>query len=683
MNSIYPTMARNNIRKNYRFFIPRILTESGLLGCLFILRTLFADKQVAAIRGGEYIQTCMAFGVLVLVLLSVILMLYTNSFLMKQRKREFGLYNVLGMEKRHISRVLFHESMICSISSLLLGSAFGILFYKLASLLICKLLASTFVPGFYFITWLNILLPVIVFAALDVTIYLINRISISRMNPVELLQSTHSGEKEPRVKWVFLVVGLLSMAAGYYISLTTESPLEALLMFFLAVLLVILGTYLLFVSGSVFVLKRLKHNQRYYYTKRHMPAVSGLLYRMKQNAVGLASIAILACGVLVMISTTISLYSGMEDTLSKNYPQHLYFAADYENTEHKQILIPDDALEDMTRSAAKATGLEIQSIERQHYVELAFLQNDPNTLIAEPDHATLTQMADIVEFTILTADAYRDFSGQSLDLQDNEVALCTVSLLSSSKNLSNENLLLGDMPLRVKKTLPIFPVKSRMVLSGVNCYGLVVANDETLQQLLSQFSESTQRDSVINRLAVTFQNIDKASAMGSVINDSLSDSVEAYYMAQPDRSGGYSVRLDSIWDSRDDYFGLNGTLLFLGIILGLVFLFATTLIIYYKQISEGYEDRQRFQIMQKIGMSSDEVRKTIRSQILLVFFLPLLVAGIHVAVAFPILEKLLHVLLLSSTWLFVKCTVVVFLIFALVYWMIYSFTAKTYYKIVH
>ena len=363
-------LARSNISKNRRFFIPRILSEAGLLCVFYIVFTLRADERLLEIRGGEYIGMFMSIGVAVMTLLSVILLLYINSFLMKQRKREFGVYNILGLEKRHIDRVLFHETAISSLVSVALGLLTGVLFYKACSLLICRLLGAEIVLGFYFISVRNLAISGLLFMALDLLTYGINCVTIAKLKPVELLSSANVGEREPKVKWLLLVLGVLALGGGYYISVTTESPLKAIALFFVAVILVIIGTYFLFVAGSIFVLKALKKNQKFYYNKKRMPAVSGLLYRMKQNAVGLASIAILATGVLVMISTTVSLYAGQEETLRRNYPQDYYLSARYVEWNQEGDLtfsqeIPLDTLTRVVKQEAEKNGLTVQDIKRQ------------------------------------------------------------------------------------------------------------------------------------------------------------------------------------------------------------------------------------------------------------------------------------------------------------------------------
>ncbi|MCI7098027.1 MAG: FtsX-like permease family protein, partial [Lachnospiraceae bacterium] len=297
----YSRLAWNNIKKNARLYIPNILTGMGLTAVFYIIFTLSVDNRLREVRGGRYLPTVLPLGVVIVALLSFILVLYTNSFLMKQRNREFGLYNVLGMEKHHIGKILFWETAICALFVLAGGLACGIILYKLCALLICRILAVDSVLGFYHITPQTLIPSALFFLALYLLTYVFNRIRIARMNPVELLQSTHTGEKEPKVKWPFLLIGIASLSTGYYVSITTQEPLKAIELFFAAVILVIVGTYCLFITGSTALLKLLKRSRKFYYQKKHMIAVSGLLYRMKQNAVGLASITILATMVLVMV----------------------------------------------------------------------------------------------------------------------------------------------------------------------------------------------------------------------------------------------------------------------------------------------------------------------------------------------------------------------------------------------
>lgn len=671
-------LAFGNIRKNYRFFVPRILAETGLLACFYIIFTLACDDRLAKVKGGDYLPTFMWMGAVIIGLLSFILLLYTNSFLMKQRKRELGLYSVLGMEKKHICRILFHESFVCAIISVAAGLLTGILFYKLCSLAICKLLKAEIIAGFYYISPKTVLPAGAIFIGIDAFAYLVNCIGIGRMKPVELFSSASAGEREPKVKWLLLIFGIFTLGGGYWISLTTKNPLEAILLFFAAVLLVIAGTYFLFTAGSVFVLKALKKNDSYYYKPGHITAVSGLLYRMKQNAVGLASVAILATGVLVMISTTFCLYSRTENVLDQNYPQDYYASMQFYDGSENPVSIPEDVFADAVNASARKHGLIINEAFSQKFFEVTF-SHKPGKLIA--DSAAVTNEIDfagLCNITFISEDTYVKLGGRPLGLGENETAVCPYT----AAGFSDGSFTLFGRNYTVAETLTNFPINVHLI--SVNCYGMVVSNENIFDEIFrgQQAAYGANASELRNRYCVSFEDRNKAFDVCSAFAKDVEGSV-ARYIA----SAGYDEYslngYDSVWDARESLYGMYGTLLFLGVLLGLVCLFATVLIIYYKQISEGYEDRSRFQIMRKIGMTDSEVKKTIRSQIMLVFFLPLVTAGVHIAFAFPILTKLMEVLLLDNTWLFAKWCIIVYAAFAIVYALIYKLTAKTYYRIVY
>ena len=683
-HGFYFKIAVENIRKNTRLYLPRILAEAGLLGCFYILLTLSMDKRMSDALGGTYLSAFMGFGAIVIGLLSFVLILYINSFLMKQRKGEYGLYNVLGMEKRHIVRVLFNESLLTSLLSVALGLVFGALFYKASSLLICRLLRGGVVAGFYYLSAPTLGIAAAIFLALDFFAFLINALAIRRMKPVELLRESYTAEKEPKTKWVLLILGLLSLGAGYIIALTTKSPLEALLMFFAAVILVILGTYCLFVTGTTFVLKCLKRNKRYYYNKRHMPAVAGLLFRMKQNAVGLASIAILATGVLVMISTTVSLYSGVEDTMETNYPEHLYLSAYRQNGDAAEH-VSFEELSRIVRQAADENGVRIDRIEPERMLTVSYLLRGDQLLTkaeAGEDDYRMRELTNVIFITQKTYEQLRNerisTSPQGLDLQPDEIAVARIITTSGGSLSTPETLTIAGKEYRVRENLTYFPINTNMN-TLVDTLGVVVSDESVLDEIYRAQKEDYGENAseFACRIGVTFADEAAASAVGEQLSQSIVEKIDA---ACP---GERTISLDTKWESLHNVLEMYGTFLFLGILLGFVCLFSTILIIYYKQISEGYEDRARFQIMEKIGMESSEVKKTIGSQLVLQFFLPLVTAGVHTAFAFPILLKLLQVLMLSNTQLFILCTLITFAVFALVYTLVYLLTAKTYYKIVH
>lgn len=675
----YSRIAADNVRKNYRFFVPRILAEAGLLGSFYIVLTLSLDERLSEMRGGDYIPVLMFLGMLVIAVQSTVLMLYINSFLMKQRKREFGLYNVLGMEKRHVGRVMFYETLICCVVSTVLGLAFGMLFYKLCSLIICNLLRTEVVFGFYFIRPATIIGAALFFVFLDLLTYFANLISLARLRPVELLSSVSTGEKEPKVRWILLIVGILTLGAGYGIAVSVKNPYKALQLFFVAVFLVIIGTYCLFVTGSVFVFKSLKKNKKFYYKKKNFTAVSGLLYRMKRNAIGLASIAVLATDVLVMISTTVSLYSGMQRTLEKNYPQHYYVSLHVYDGEDSMITLDSDIVEDAIRKSAAKYGEEVKSIFHQKYFSVTYNHLDGEYIPKVPDRGSNVP-SDPATFTFITEETYVGGGGDSSGLAKDEVLICA---FNATDEVPTE-ITISGRHFRVRGKLVYFPIQSNITSSVSHSYGMVVADDSVLEGLFDDQRKAYGKDAseYSDRLAVTFSDVDLLDKVGEELHDDVGIRLNEYISGNmPEVQTSY-ISSESIWNAKESVLGLYGSFLFLGLLLGCVCLFSTVLIIYYKQISEGYEDRERFQIMKKVGMSDSEIKKTIRTQILLVFFCPLIVAGIHVCFAFPMLEKMLQIMLLSDTWLFVGCSAVTYLVFALIYVLIYSITARTYYKII-
>jgi len=684
-HGFYSRIAAENIRKNRRLYLPRILSEAGLLGCFYILLTLAMDQRLSEALGGAYLSMFMTLGAIIIGLLSFILILYVNSFLMKRRRSEYGLYNVLGMEKRHVIHVLFFESLFTSLLSVLLGLCFGMLFYKLSSLLICRLLRGDIVAGFYYLSAPTLLISAVIFFALDLFAFFVNAVSIRRMKPVELLAGAHTGEREPRVKWFLLILGLCSLGAGYFIALTVQSPLQAILLFFAAVLLVILGTYCLFVTGTTFVLKCLKRNRKYYYDSRHMPAVAGLLFRMKQNAVGLASIAILATGVLVMISTTVSLYSGVQDTMETNYPQHLYLSANRQDGESVSPISAGE-LSAIVEAAAEEYGVTIESVENTPMLTVSYLLRDGKLLTKtevtggwSPEELTSAIFITENTYTQLKGQTYFTTDARHLDLAKDEIAFCTISATTDKIGYAPQTLTIDGKEYRVKEFLTYFPVNTNTG-TVVNTIGIVCADEAVLNDIYLAQKEAYGEfaSEYADRISVTFADEAAVSAVGAELNRSIEERLLSSYPGEE-----IIVSLDTKWEALHNVLDMYGTFLFLGILLGFVCLFSTILIIYYKQISEGYEDRERFQIMEKIGMEPREVKKAIGSQLVLQFFLPLATAAIHTAAAFPILLKLLKILMLTNTQLFVLCTLVTLAVFALVYTAVYGLTAKTYYKIVH
>ena len=670
-------LAWSNLGKNRLLCLPQILTGTGLCAVFYIILTLAGDQRLHAVRGGSYLPDIMFLGVMVMAVLSVILLFYTSRFLMRQRRREFGLYNVLGMEKRHVGRVLFFETVFSALCSILSGLALGVVLYKLCSLLICRIFQVESVLGFDYLRPFPLLAAALFFGGVYLLTYAFDLVQIARLKPVELLHSTQTGEREPKVQWPVLVLGLLTLGAGYFIALTTKSPLKAMNYFFVAVMLVIVGTYCLFFTGTIALLRLLKGRKNFYYQKSHMAAVSGLLYRMRQNAVSLASITILATGVLVMVSTTVSLYAGIASTLERQFPHPMYFSYSYETTEGTTESLPFEVQAGFAQKAAGETGLTISFLEEETHLTCTYRHRDGALELRDKDQ---DYTEDTCSVFFLTAQEYEKLTGESLKLAGSECAVYTMP--GSGRKLEDSFMLTGQQ-FTVTKRLSAFPADMGSY-SLLDSYGMVVADEAVFQRICQQQQDAFGSEAVLptTHILLDFTDREQAEQAYRRFWMSMGDQMQAYVDAQPDAEGGWGSASDSVWDAAEELYGLDGTLLFLGLILTVVFLFATALILYYKQITEGLDDRERYQILQKVGMSREEVHRTIHSQLLLVIALPLAVSAVHISVAFPMLVKLLRVLLNGDAKLFLLCTVGAFGAFTAVYLGLYRATARVYEGIV-
>jgi len=686
-------LAWSNLKKNHQLYIPHILAGAGLTGIFYIMMTLAKDERLEKIKGGYAIPEIMIIGIWVVVILSVILVFFTNSFLMKQRTREYGMYNVLGMEKRHVGRIMFLENLISTVMSIALGILFGILVYKLCCLFICKILHVETILGFY-VNWESLWKTAAGFAAMYLAAFLWNRIRLARLRPVELLASAGAGEKEPKTKWILLLIGLATLGTGYYLALTAESPVKAIKVFFIAVILVIVGTYALFLAGSIAFLKFLRRRKGFYYRRTNMIAVSDLLYRMKQNAVGLASIAILATGVLVMISTTVSLYSGAEDSLKHSFMDgkaDLFVSAtihSYAEDEKKwhMELVPEDVLRENTERLIEKYGSKVTSFHAAWNVAESFcLEKDGSTHLFLPDRTLDMPPENAMVFLFMTAADYQGITG--IDAQFGEGEIGWVPLSKNAASLTGRvdgTIRFGSKTYTVKEKLDYFP--NSIEISIIDAYGIILPTVEDLENVGEQIMKETDwyKTPISYTYAVQIADPDivsKNDPDGEIENDfefAINEYVSKTYGEDYSNTSGWN----SIWKTRDEMYAIYGSLFFLGILLSIVFLFATALIIYYKQISEGYDDRHRFQILLKVGMTANETKATIRRQIVIVFLLPVITAVIHMTVAYPVILKLLGLLQLYNDKLFLLCTILTIAAFTALYMVIYRLTARTYYRIV-
>lgn len=661
---LYPKLAATNIKKNARTYIPYIITCILTVAMYYIMKSLSKNDGLNNILGAGTVTYTLELGSRITAIFAFIFLFYTNSFLTKNRKKEFGLFNVLGMEKKHIAKIIAYESIYVTLISLAGGFIAGILLDKLMYLVITRIIKSEIALGFY-ISKEAILYTLILFGILFFIIFLNSLRMIHLSKPIELLKGENAGEKEPKSKWVLAILGLGCLGGGYYISITVENPMAALSLFFVAVILVVVGTYLIFTASSISLLKLLKKNKRYYYKTNHFISVSGMIYRMKQNAVGLANICILSTMVLVMVSSTGSLIIGVQDLIMERYPYEIAIES-YDND--AQI---NDRLMNIAKETAQKENIEIEKEIKYSSLEFTTVFDGKDTFSVSSDY-NLNMSNDLRILFFITAEDYSDFIGKDVNLKDDEVII-----YSNRKdyNKDKDYFKLFDKLYKIVDRTDEF-VGNGMISANISpSHGIVVKDISIIKELYEKQKE-VYGDSASNIEFYygfdTGSNAEKQTDLYTKIKneiDSQSKELSSYH-------------LESRESQRDNAYGLYGSLFFLGVFLGLLFLMATVLIIYYKQISEGYEDKKRFEIMQKVGMSEQEVKSSIRSQVLTVFFLPLITAGIHVAAAFPIIRKILLMLNLTNTKLYIICTIISFMVFTLIYGLIYLLTAKIYYRIV-
>ena len=670
---LYPRLAWQNIKGDRRFFAPYFLALLGNVAAFYIMTALAVDPGMSQLHGAMYVQSFCFMGMFIAAVFSAVFLLYVNGFLMKQRKKALGLYNILGMGKSHIAAVLFFETLFVGGAGIVCGLLTGLLFHKLVTLALYKLLRFA-VPFGFAISWDAMARTAILFGVLIGLTLLSNLNKVRVSKPIELLYGGQVGEREPRTKWFMTLLGVLTLGAGYYIALRTTNGMEAIAFYFVAVFLVIIGTYCLFTAVSIFVLKALRANKRFYYKTSHFIGVSGMLYRMKQNAVGLANICILSTMVMVMVSGTLSLYLGTQDIVNRQAPSDLTVLVRYDPDEAEPF--DPAAMLRFQEGFIQDQGYSVS--EDLIYSSFTFTVGrlPDSSYTTENDLVTLGTA--ITTIQVLTQDAYAAATGVSLGLEAGEVAFGGEEdvLTIHWGTLEGEGSF-GRSDLTVAQHLEE-SLSADAAVSDTST--LVVADTAALMELYENQKEAYGEDSSWMEWQASFSvdaTDEELRAIQQAYNQYVRD--DAVFAGTGKWwSCGWTLRCDV----EADAYGLAGGFLFLGIFLGTIFLMATVLIIYYKQISEGYEDKARFEIMQKVGLSREEVRASIRSQVLMVFFLPIAVAAIHILFDFNMVEKLLTLFQVYNTTLTALCTLGTVLVFFLVYGAVYLLTARTYYKIV-
>lgn len=666
---IFSRLAKQNIRNNKTTYIPYMITCIFCIAMIYMMEFLRDCPTLdQAVRQADEVRMIVFTGEIVVEIFCIIFLIYSNSFLMKRRQKEIGLYNILGLERNHIGIVMFLETIITSIGSLAGGIAAGIIGSKLALLLLLKLLHIPSVLGFY-ISVKGIFTCLFMFGIIFLMILFLNLAKIHLSRPVELLRGNNTGEKEPAAKWLMALIGFICLGAGYYLAVTTESPIKAITIFLLAVILVMAGTYLLFTAGSIVILKFLRRRKSFYYRTGNFISISGMLYRMKQNAIGLASICILSTGVLLMISMTVSIYFGMNDIMLNRYPYDVDMSVTSISEDECQTAI--EAFE----KAIADNKVPVEKSVEEIYLDIVCSKNGDQILIKPAN--TIRNSDSVLVLSLLNQAEYKRLTGISANLNDGEIFAWYPSAVQK------DSVTVDETEFTVKKWLDKNPLTCGE--DAVSDNAVLVVTDEDFKK----FDE--MRTEMYKGVSSAPAGEDLTLHLGLDITGSETDKIDfgtpvMEVVKDLKKNGGLS---ENSWitsgirqQEYESYYADNGSLLFIGIFLGSLFLMGTAMIIYYKQISEGYEDQKRFEIMQKVGLSRREVRSSVRRQILMVFFLPLLMAMLHITMAFPMIRRMLLLFGMTNTKLFIGCTAGTVLIFAVVYGLIYLMTARSYYHIV-
>ncbi len=670
-NGFYPKLAVDGIRRNKRLYFPYILTGMVMVMMTYIIYFLTNSEILEHMKGGGTLRTMFPVGSVVVGLFSLIFMFYSNSFIIRQRYKEFGLYNVLGMDKNNLGRIMLWENFLVGGMSIAGGLFFGIAFSKLAELIMYNLIAAD-VTYTLRIDLSSTVRVIFLFGGIFFLLMLNSLIKVRRSNPLELLRSENTGEKPPKANWLFAIAGLSMLAYAYYIALSIEQPLSAIVWFIIAVILVIIATYLIFISGSVALCRLLQKNKKYYYNPNHFVSVSSMVYRMKRNGAGLASICVLVTIVLVILSTTLSMYIGIEDSILTRYPKDIAIRLSVPSMEY----FNDETFSRMRGDIDRIVPEKENAFDYSG-VDIAGFFTEDGVIVEQSSIAdfNISSYENIGYLHIITIDDYNQIMGTNESLENDECLLHCYRTEYSGDTFTIQNC----SPLKVKSILSEMYIPGYAAMQMVPTVTLVTSDINGLVEPLLHIANSLG-----NSILEIFwsYDFDMDASPEAKIEASTNIKSEIQNIIIPVENGISNYTINCRDEDRSAFFGMHSGLFFICVLLSIVFLFAAVLIIYYKQISEGYEDQKRFEIMQKVGMTGEDIRKSINSQVLTVFFLPLVIAGLHLGFAFPILWKLLHMFNFNNLPLMIGVTIASFGIFAVVYAFVYKITSNAYYSIV-
>ncbi len=666
----YPRIALTGMKKNRRLYLPYLFTCIGMIMMYYIILFLAKNPIIASIRGGDSVQQMLGLGSYVMAFFAVIFLFYTHSFLIRRRKKEFGLYNILGMGKRNIGMVMFWETVFVALGAVGIGLFFGIVCSKLGELILVNVLKGD-VKYSFLIDFAAMKQTMILFGMIFLLIFINTMWQVGRTNAIALLHSENVGEKPPKANWFLGLIGIALLGGAYYLAVTIENPLDAMMWFFVAVIMVIIATYLIFIAGSVLICKLLQKNKKYYYQKKHFVSVSSMAYRMKRNGAGLASICILATMVLVMLAGSACLYMGSEDSLQTRYPKGIVTTVRQYDLGKMNDEEADKRRQTVNEIVAVHGGALIQPIEYRYATITGVINGDELEVDYRMYESSATVFKNLYQIYFVPVTDYNKMTGSQETLADGEAMMYTYRCKYEDDILNVHN----GGSFRIIKKIPEFRINSNMAMDILPSIVIVVPDFEYSLQKIAALKTENGEQMLIPYWYYGFD-------LNADVDEQVEITQEIYAALKAGIDADAICYCESREANRYDFYATYGGIFFLGILLSIVFLFATVLIMYYKQISEGYEDQARFAIMQKVGMTKENIRKSINSQMLTVFFMPLVMAVVHLAFAFPMIRKLLMLFNLMNVRLLVLTTLVIVLIFAVFYAVVYKITSNAYISIV-
>ena len=668
MSFFYSKFALNNLVKNKRFIVPYVLSTIFTIMSFYILSSLaFGDNLNKLPNGIDATKQVLSLGIIVIAIFSTIFLFYTYSFLVKRRVKEFGLYSVLGMTKKQIAKILVLETIFIAVTTIVLGIGLGIIFDKLMLLVLLKLFSAGVSFGFS-ITPIAIVFSVLLFGGIYFLLLLYTVIKIARLRIVALLKDENKGEKEPKSRWILAIIGLALIGYGYYTAQTVQNPVKALLVFFYAVVAVIIGTYLVFMAVSITVLKIMKNNKNFYYKSKNFISVSGLLYRMKRNAVGLANICILSTMVLVTMGSTSALYAGMEKSYNERFPRQLMVAG-YNSTNEKLKEIETNAT-----FSAKEAGTEVQDLVSYNSLPMVGRLVEDKFNFESNVGVDLSNVKMIV---VLQLKDYNKFANKNKTLESNEILLH----IDKKGDYNHNSISLNGSDYKIKEKLSEFPGTIGSDTANImDTYYAVVKDEKEITKLATKLTELSSKELEKRGISIQTGTPTLQNYVAFNIKDTTKEAKVIESFKKLEKQSG--IEIEGKEENKLTFRGVFASFLFIGVFISFIFVISQVVIMYYKQISEGYEDKGNFEIMRKVGITDKQIKQSIRSQVLLIFFSPLIIATLHTIVAYPFIEKILRLFLITDSSIFLQALAVTIVVFAIFYLIVYAITSKIYYRII-